>query len=203
MDSSSTEEELPRRRNIKEIYDIVADQHPRYKLMRDVAIHRIERHPCTRENILKALAAIADGLREQIVDKAIACFNKAKSPDFIVKEDGEEYVLYQFEEFFVPLDEYAILRCYNYSLHAFCIDISDRGTITRFRFERTPLIVPVGWEDYLVPKANSELDDDMKAHFLLDKQHKRKKKYGNAGDRFDPNGMSFWAMRAAGAQGRK
>lgn len=189
------DEELPPQRNLKEIYDCVAEQHPRYALMRDVAIHRIERHPCTRENIEKALAAIAEPLRGLIVDRAIECFNKAKSPDFVVEDDGKEYVLYEFDEFTVPIDEHAILRCYNYNLHAFCIDISDRGTLTLFRFERTPLIVPAGWDDYLVPDQNTELDEDMKVHFDRRSQARRRRKYGNVGDRFDPNGMSFKAMR--------
>ena len=144
----------------------------------------------TRENVLLCLTAIAEGLREQIADMAMECFAKAPRLN-VIEEGGEEYFEMQGEDIFIQLDEFAIMRICNYSMNSLGIDISDRGTITRFKFKAPVLRVPLAIADhdffdpFSMPKyALSKFQNPKE-------QRRFQAKYGDAGDRFNPLGLAW------------
>ena len=178
----------PEYRNIKQWFDLLSAQDPQFKMLTDLAKSRGNRKnilPLTRENVLLAFAGIHEEVREQLTDLAIACFGRAHSPEFT-----EECIKCDEEEFYYQWHEEAALRVCNSRLDAFLIEISDRGTITRFKFKRPPFIVPTGWDHQ---SQISVIPDELSLAKLFDQkgQSRRRRKFGDVGDKYDLHGLAW------------
>lgn len=183
----------PEYRTLREQYALIAAQDPRYGLMKDLTKHRSSRasiHPLTRENVLLALAAFDEKIREQLADIAIACFNASHTPEILEDKNGEQYIQKEEEEVYYVWDEEAALRICNSRMDAFLIEISDRGTITKFKFERPPYIVPIAWG--FEPDMPLDPDDpEMYRLFNRKGQTRRRRRFGDVGDKYDLHGLAW------------
>lgn len=143
----------------------------------------------TRENILLCLAGVQEELRDQIADLAIKCFEKV--PTITVAGEGdEEYFEVAGEDVYIQLDEYALMRICNYKTDALSISISDRGTLTHFKFKAPVLRLPYAIADHAFFNPSDVPDYAVKS-FETTRQKAYRKKYGNVGDRFNPLGLAW------------
>jgi hypothetical protein len=187
-------EEQPQQqyRTITQMWETLLEQDPRFKMVVDLATPRGNRKnvmPLTRENVRIAFAAFNDEVAEQLTDLALNCFSHSHSPKFITTDEGEEYILTNEEEVYYQWDPEAALRICNQRLDGFLIEISDRGTITRFKYERPPFLYPHGWK--YEPTTPETPDDDLCTLFDRRSHARRRRRFGNVGDKYDLHGKAW------------
>jgi hypothetical protein len=185
------EEERPHR-TITQMWELLLEQDPKFKMVIDLATPRGNRKnvmPLTRENVRIAFAAFNDEIAEQLTDLALGCFSHSHSPKFITTDEGEEYILTNEEEIYYQWDSEAALRICNQRLDGFLIEISDRGTVTKFKYERPPFLYPYGWS--YEPTLPETPDDDLCTLFDRRSHARRRRKFGNVGDKYDLHGKAW------------
>lgn len=179
-------------RTITQMWETLLAQDPKFKMVIDLATPRGNRKnvmPPTRENIAIAFAAFSDRIAEQLTDLAIACFSRAHSPRFVTTDEGAEFIETSEEEIYYQWDDEAALRICNHRLDAFLIEISDRGTVTRFKYERPPFLYPMGWK---YECTTPEVPDGEMATLFDRKSHaRRRRRFGDVGDKYDLYGKAW------------
>ncbi len=187
------EQQQPERRTLTQMWETLLEQDPRFKMVVDLATTRGNRKnvmPLTRENVRIAFAAFNDSIAEQLTDLAIACFGRSHSPKFVTTDEGDEYIETSEEEIYYQWEPEAALRICNQRLDGFLIEISDRGTITKFKYERPPFLYPHGWA---YQPTMPEVPDDPECCTLFDRRShaRRRRRFGNVGDKYDLYGKAW------------